>query len=267
MFRLVTVCSVIVLCVALSLAWSAPEHGEAARSPAPAKPLSPAADPGVLQNAAKMDDQFTHVIQKLNGPVSLEHGMDANTPLRDALEFLGDQRNILILLNTAAFKKQGIEDIDMAPVKMPKLTGVRLGAVLRLLLSQVNAAYLVRADYIEVTTLQDSRPEALPGNQSAHPRALLPLVSAAIERRPLAEALKELSSESDISIIVDSRAGEKETTTAVTATFKNAPLDTAVRILADSAGLGSILIDNVLYVSTKANIKMLEREQTARGGE
>ena len=128
MFRLVTVCSVIVLCVALSLAWSAPEHGEAVRSPAPAKPPIPAAGPGVLQNAVKLDDQFTHLIQKLNGPVSLERGMDANTPLRDALEFLGDQGHMLILLNTAAFNKQGIEDIDMAPVKMPKLSGVRLGA-------------------------------------------------------------------------------------------------------------------------------------------
>jgi type II secretory pathway component GspD/PulD (secretin) len=92
----------------------------------------------------------------------------------------------------------------------------------------------------------------------------MPLVSVVFEKRPLTEALKELSTLTDVSIVVDSRAGEKEGNTA---TFKNVPLDTAVRVLADIAGLSSVLIDNVLYVTTRPNAKALEAEQAKRRGE
>jgi len=95
----------------------------------------------------------------------------------------------------------------------------------------------------------------------------MPLVSVAFEKRPLTDALKELSTLTDVSVVVDSRAGEKEGNTAVTATFKNVPLDTAVRVLADIAGLSSMLIDNVLYVTTMPNAKVLEAEQARRRGE
>ena len=267
MFRPLTACSLIVLCSAFSLVWCEPNPQEAAARPRPVTaPPAALANPQEVRKEPKIEG-FQQMAHKLSLPISMEGGIDANTPLNDALEFLSQRYEVPILVNTAAFKKAGTEDVETLPVKLPKILGARLGTVLQMLLNQVNAAYLVRSDHIEVTTLQDSRPEVWPGNQSARGRALMPLVSVAFEKRPLTDALKELSTLTDVSVVVDGRAGEKKGNTAVTATFKNVPLDTAVRVLADIAGLSSMLIDNVLYVTTRPNAKVLEAEQAKRRGE
>jgi hypothetical protein len=95
-------------------------------------------------------------------------------------------------------------------------------------------------------------------------RALLPLVNAELDRQPLEDALKELSNASDISVIVDRRVGDKEAKPPVTATLKNVPPGTAVRLLADMAGLGSILVDNVLYVTARENAEALQENEENR---
>jgi hypothetical protein len=56
--------------------------------------------------------------------------------------------------------------------------------------------------------------------------------------------------------VIDARAREKATT-RVTATLNNVPVDTAVLILADMADLRMIVLDNVLYVTTKENAEQL----------
>src|SRR5262249_22780939 len=97
--------------------------------------------------------------KKLNEPITLEKGIDPNTPLKDALEFFSDHYNLTILIDTAAFKEEKAEDaagdVEATPVKLPKMSNIALGTALRLLLSQVppnGATYLIRRDLIEVTT-------------------------------------------------------------------------------------------------------------------
>ncbi|HEX5271996.1 MAG TPA: hypothetical protein VFW33_15975, partial [Gemmataceae bacterium] len=60
----------------------------------------------------------------------------------------------------------------------------------------------------------------------------------------------DLGEQAGVSVVVDARAADKAKT-PVTASFLNLPLDTAVRVLADMAGLKSYLNDNVLYVSAE----------------
>src|SRR5262249_4675753 len=91
-------------------------------------------------------------------------GIDPNTPLKDALEYFSDHYNLTILINTAAFKadKEGEEaagDVEAAPVKLPKMSNIALGTALRMLLAQVppnGATYLIRRDFIEVTTAKQA---------------------------------------------------------------------------------------------------------------
>lgn len=98
--------------------------------------------------------------EKLAKPINLEKGIDANTPLKDALDFLQDRYDLTILIDTAAFEAdQQLKEVESQPVKLPKMLGVSLGTVLRLLLSQVNGTYLIRRDYIEVTTGQRATAE------------------------------------------------------------------------------------------------------------
>jgi hypothetical protein len=102
-------------------------------------------DPVTLQKIRDMKN-------KLAKPVTLEEGIAANTPLRDALGFLSDRYDITILVDTQAFKAEGNDTVEETPVRLPKMIGVSLATVLRLLTAQANGTFLVRRDYIEVTT-------------------------------------------------------------------------------------------------------------------
>ena len=77
-------------------------------------------------------------------------------------------------------------------------------------------------------------------------------------------SIARLADASGISVVLDARVVEKAGKTPVTATLNNIPLDTAVRLLADMADLKAVAIDNVLYVTAKANAEALQAEQDKR---
>jgi hypothetical protein len=90
---------------------------------------------------------------KMESSVTLD-GFDANTPLKEALGFISERYGITILMDVEAFKENGIMEPENQPVKLPKMVNVRLDTVLRLLLAQASATFILRRDYIEVTTPQ-----------------------------------------------------------------------------------------------------------------
>ena len=85
----------------------------------------------------------------------------------------------------------------------------------------------------------------------------LPLVHATFEQKPLAEALREMAEQTEYNIVLDNRAGEKAKA-EVSARFVNTPLDTAVNFVADMVDLRTILLDNVIYVTTRENAALME---------
>src|SRR5262249_37439850 len=115
------------------------------------------------------------------------------------------------------------------------------GQVLQLLLDQLNAnaTYLVRPGHIEITTVRAAAPEAQ-------------TVRARFVNLPLEDALRELSQQTGINIILDARA--KEGRKSVTMSFApDTSLVTAVGLLADAHGLRVRVIDRSLYVTTPGN--------------
>jgi hypothetical protein len=176
---------------------------------------------------------------------------DPDTNLGVALERIGRDYKVTIDVNEQAFRDEQIDRVLDKPVggTIPATTA-SLDRVLRKVLARVKshpgAVYLVRADRIEVTTGQYQHSEVW-GRYSG---PFLPLVHADFEARPLAEALREMATQSGYSIVVDARAADMAKS-PVTASFTNLPLDTAVRVLADMAGLKSALNNNALYVSTE----------------
>jgi hypothetical protein len=188
-------------------------------------------------------------------------GLDAKTAVGDALGLLSERYGVNIEVNEAAFKEAGVDNpveqtIDRG---LPKMNNARLEAVLRKLLARIpgDAAYLIRADGIEITTRPHQKLEVW-GAEYEGP--FLPLVHANFDRKPLGEALRELSDRTGFNIVVDARVATKAET-AVTAKLTNTPLDTAVRILADMADLKPFLTDNLLYVTTKENATRLEEQE------
>ena len=122
---------------------------------------------------------------------------------------------------------------------------------------------MVRKDHIEITTGAARLAEFWPngnenaranpeqqGDQPANPPKVLPLVVMEFDNVPLSDALRELASATDYTIVLDARAGDKSKL-PVTASLINVPLDTAVRMLADMAELKPVLLNSAIYVTTE----------------
>jgi hypothetical protein len=230
MTRPAVLCALVLL-LAPALARSAPAPG----------PESGKADPP----AARMTKAV-----KFNG-----FEADPKLSLQDALARLAELYDLPFDVNEEAFREEGIEAVLAAPVldrAVPAMSRTTPAAVLRKVLARIpvesGATWMVRRDTIEITTRQHQRAEVWGPNYEG---PFLPLVQANFDKRPLAEALRELAESSGFSVVLDARAGDKGKA-PVTASFVNVPLDTAVRTLADMADLKSVLNDNVLYVSTEA---------------
>jgi hypothetical protein len=195
----------------------------------------------------------------LGSAVTLPRGIEANTPLREAMEFLADTYSLPILINSVAFKEDAqIESVQDQPVRLElPIRGIKLSAILRALLTQVNGDYLVRGDHIEVTTLLRTRPSAWQER-----RQCAPVIDAEFSNRPLSAALQELSDESGISIVLDARM-EETAKTSVTATLSGVPVDTAVELLANMVGLKMVIRDRALYVTEPGNAQQMEGEVKA----
>src|SRR5439155_3331146 len=110
------------------------------------------------------------------------------------------------------------------------------------------AGYLLRNGSVVITT--NSALRALTGASKESP--LFPLVHLVARRQPLEDVLEELSESARANVVLDTRASDNAKK-PITARLANVPLDNAVRLLADMAGLKAVQVGNVLYVTTKEN--------------
>jgi hypothetical protein len=194
------------------------------------------------------------LLTQLGRRFTLEKGIDPNTPLKDAVEFISDKFEVPIVIESQAFRAKGIPEVETQPVRLPRLRNIRLSGLLRLLLDQVNATYLIRDDYVQIVPLP-----TVPGGGPEVDRSALPLVYAIFEKRPLDDALHELADQVDSSVVLDANRAAEKAKAPVTATFKNVGVDTAVRLLADMTGLKMVRVDNVLYVTTPEGASEVEQ--------
>jgi hypothetical protein len=193
---------------------------------------------------------------------------DPKTTLAEALDQLAKRYNLTFDVNEKAFRADDLEDALKVMIAennpIPPLPNATLATVLRKILSRVpaksGAVYVIRRDHIEITTEAALRQEFY----ADRPRGPFPpLVCASFERTPLAVALRELAQDSGRNVLLDVRV-EKEGKTPITVDLENVPLDTAVRLLANMAGLRSVVIDGVLYVTSIDNARVLEQEERDR---
>src|SRR5437667_7750386 len=72
-----------------------------------------------LAKAAPPHGKTAGLLKKLSQSITLEKGIEPNTPLHDGLALLSNSSGIPILLNSAAFKEENAEvEIDSCPVKL-----------------------------------------------------------------------------------------------------------------------------------------------------
>lgn len=95
----------------------------------------------VLSSAAA-DKLADAVKKKLTTSVTMK-GDTGNTPLKDALEYLGERHDLTITIDRLAFAKAGLSEVELAPIKFVEQKNVPLGKVLQRLLDQIPASYKI----------------------------------------------------------------------------------------------------------------------------
>jgi hypothetical protein len=205
------------------------------------------------------------LLLRLQQPVNLDKGIDPNTPLRDALEFLGDRYDLTIIVDSKAFAEIGVQSAEEQPVQLPKMVGVSMATVLRMLLAQVKGdehqgTYAIQDDHLLITTTAHASNAE---NWKADSGQPAPTIDVDCVQKPLQDVLYELRDLSRMNILVDARVADKARK-PITATLVKVPADTAVRLLADMGDLRVVAIDNVLYVTSIDNAKELQAQQEAR---
>jgi hypothetical protein len=199
--------------------------------------------------------------EKLESKVTLEKGIGPSATLNDALDFLSDRYDVNIIIDTQAFTAIGVQKPEETSVQLPRMTGVSLATVLRLLLGQVkgdmySGTYHIREDYIEVTTTyhQFMSPAALA--ETGRPN--VPSVTVEARGQNLEEVFANLADTTGINVVLDPRVRERARRVAVGNPLRNVPLDTALRLLADMAELGVAINDNVFYITDVENARTIQ---------
>jgi len=86
-----------------------------------------------------------------------------------------------------------------------------------------------------------------------------------LDRVPLDEALGDLAKRTVTNLVLDGHV-TKEAKATVSLKLHDVPLEVAVRLMANQAGLRPVRAGNVLYVTTKANAAELKGDGEASGG-
>ena len=188
---------------------------------------------------------------------------DPDTKLSEVLDYLRRTcGGFAFELNDKAFQADGVEDVRNLVLgrELPHMEATSLATILRTVLARIpapsGAVYVLRADSVEITTAAALRSELGMNEQ----RPLLPLVWDVFEDTPLKQALGQVAEFSGFSVVIDPRVADKVKVN-VDAQLNNVPTDTAVRLLANMAGVSVARLDNVFYVTTRENAVAVQADQ------
>jgi hypothetical protein len=234
------------------LGWAGAQTEDVSKSPDTQKKAEKTAAgpdrPKQLEGKIVAQQKAQEYRQKLDQPVTLE--FERGTPLHEALNHIGMRYTLSIIVDEEAFKADSNQaDIVNVPIKLPLLTNVRLRTALRTILLQVDGDFYTRDDVLMI----------VPRARIASGVVLRQSVDVAFERRLLGDALKELSDMTGVSVVLDAQK-QPDSTMQLTADFRNVPLASAVRVLADMAGMKSVVMENMIYVTAYQHAENMKEE-------
>jgi hypothetical protein len=167
-------------------------------------------------------------------------------PLPLAINQLREQTKINFVLDRFVMQQMGM-DPDSAQVTI-KLKDVKARTALRMILSPYNLSYAIVGDTVLIST-----------DEVAMFKQMRQRVSLDLDKVEMAKALKQLARDTATNLIVDTRAA-KEAQAVVSLQMEDVPLETAVRLMAEMAGLKPVRVGNVLFVTTKANANEMRQD-------
>jgi hypothetical protein len=195
-----------------------------------AAPAEPKADgPSAVEKVRKA----------LNQPVTVK--IDKQ-PLSAAVDMLREKTKLNLVLDGPTIQQQLGFTPDMPNVAVDvDLKDVPVRTALREVLDPYGLTYVVIGDAVILTT-----------DEMAMSRQLRQRVSVDMDKVDVADALQKVARDAGVNVLLDSRvmkdAGDK-----VTLRLEDVPVETAVRLLAEMAGLKPVRVGNVLFVTSKEN--------------
>jgi hypothetical protein len=158
-------------------------------------------------------------------------------PLALAINQLHEQTRINFVLDRLAIAQIGV-DVDQVTVSV-RLKEVKVRSALRTILAPFNLTFVVLGDTVLISN-----------EDVASLRQLRQRVNVDLEKVELNKALKGLARETATNLVMDPRVG-KEAQAPVTLQMEDVALETAVRLLAEMAGLKAVRVGNALFITTK----------------
>jgi hypothetical protein len=181
--------------------------------------------------------------------------------LKDFIELLYKQTaakgvELAILVDFASFKQEeGAPTPYDSQVQLPAVPKtMTVGEALRMAISQIasnNGAMILRDGKVEITTMNAA---SLPTLLQAkfRPRHF--------DQVPFADAMRQMSDMSGVSIVLDPRAKEKGPTPVSTDFRGDVPVEAALRMLSNMVDLRNVLMEGGVYVTTPSNAETLEKQ-------
>lgn len=257
---------------------------------------APAPAPAKAKDAGPADEKAVRTLLK-DGPKLPGDG--EGTPLRELLQIIAKEHNLTVRLDLAAFKRFNPSDApgnvlgagagavfislnaratseevqQYLDVKIRYTTGptYTLGDLLTDVCAQLPGRCAYRIRHNQVLIGPAFLPPVVPGAgvsggggaPSIAPNVLTEQllgesVSVAIEERPLTEAIAELRKITGANIVLDARAKDKANQ-AVSGTFDDARLFTALELLADMCDLKVVSNNNVFYITAPDNAAKMQK--------
>jgi hypothetical protein len=161
-------------------------------------------------------------------------------PLNVAVDMLREKSKINFVLDGLTIQQMlgFTPDQPPSPVEVD-LRDVKVRTALRAILSPYGLSFACIGDTVVITT-----------EDMAMLRQMRQRVNLDLSKVEFTAALKLLARDTATNLILDSRA-EKEAKVPVSIQLEDVPLETAVRLLAEMAGLKPVRVGNVLFVTKK----------------
>jgi len=209
---------------------------------APALAAAPAAPtPPDKDNAASPAEK---VRQALNAPVTVKIDKQSLTA---AVGILKEKGKVNIVLDYPTIQQGFPPEQPPVPVDVD-FKDAKLRVVLDAVLSPYGLTYAVVGDTLIVST-----------EPMAVARQMRQRVDVSFDKVELGQALKQLSRDTGANLLLDPRVA-KEAKAAVSLELEDVPLETAVRLLSEMAGLKPVRMGEVLFVTDKKNAAELRQD-------
>jgi hypothetical protein len=198
-------------------------------------PLAAAAAPAPPGKAAAPASPAEKLRKELDRVLSID--LDQQ-PLHLAINQLHEQTKVNFVLDRFTLGQVNV-DPD-TPVSL-RLKDVPLRSTLRTLLTPFNLGFAIVGDTVLISS-----------EDMVTVRQLRQRVNVDLDKVEFARALRQLARETATNLVVDTRVA-KEAQQPVTLQVEDTPLETAVRLMAEMAGLKPVRVGNALFVTTKSN--------------